>query len=181
MIDGSARKVGQLRAWIGNRGFSILIWIADNAVSVRHIEIVADQGDAKGRVEMVQKHGSHLGYPVAIAVADQRDAIGILCFRAGEPLHPAGDNVLRAENRRLRTIALDHQYVPVGQHVERSWMLKSVSQCTDLQSLRNLRRFISPCDRFCDPYRWQQILLQRRQHGIGAYLLPWIEIGRASW
>ena len=65
MIDGSARKVGQLRARIGNRGFSILIWIADDGVSVRHIEIMADQCDAKGRVKVVQKPGSHLGNPVA--------------------------------------------------------------------------------------------------------------------
>src|SRR5580704_19380024 len=124
MIDGSARKVGELGAWCRDAGLPFLIGIADDGVSVRHVEILANQSDAKGRIEVVQEDGSLIESAIALGIAQQRDAVSALAFGAGEPLYPAGDQILGAVDRRFRTIALDHQHVPVGKHVERPWMLK---------------------------------------------------------
>src|SRR5437879_13547771 len=95
MIDGPAGKIGELGARRGDAGLSILIGIADDGIGVGDVKIVANQGDAKRRVEVVQKDGAQVGNAIAIGIAYERDAVGILCFGAGEPLYPAGDNVLR--------------------------------------------------------------------------------------
>ena len=108
MIDGAAGKVGELGAGGGDAGLPLLIGIADDRVGVGYVKIVANQGDAEGRIEVVQEDGSHLGDAIAIGVAQQRDAVGARCLGTGEPLDPAGDDILRPEYRRLRTIALDH-------------------------------------------------------------------------
>src|ERR1700722_8125245 len=114
MIDRSAGKVGEFGPWRSDAGLSLLIGIADDGVGIRNVEIVANQGDAKGRVEMVQKHGTKLGSTVAIGIAQQRDAVFVLCLGAGERLYPAGDDVLGPVYRRFRTIALDHQTASFG-------------------------------------------------------------------
>ena len=171
MIDGPAGKIGELGARRSDAGLSILIRIADDGIGVGDVKIVANQGDAKRRLEVIQKHGAQLGNAIAIGIAYQRDAIGVLCFGAGEPLHPAGDDILGPVNRRFWTIALDHQYVPVREDVKRARMLKAGRQGMDLQSLRHRGSFIlSPSDRLCDPYRRHQILLELGQHGICADL-----------
>ena len=66
MIDRSAGKVGELGARGGDAGLSILVGIADDRVGVGDIKIMADQRDAKWRIEMVQKDGSQLGNAVTI-------------------------------------------------------------------------------------------------------------------
>ena len=65
MIDRPARKVGDPGAGGGDPGLSILIREADDGVCVGDVKIVADQGDAEGRVEMVEKHGSQPGRAVS--------------------------------------------------------------------------------------------------------------------
>src|SRR5271169_1746943 len=66
MIDRAARKISELRAWGNYAGLSILIRKADDGISVRYVKVVANQSDAKRRVEVVQKHGSQLGSPVTL-------------------------------------------------------------------------------------------------------------------
>jgi len=46
----------------------------------------------------------------------QRDAVGVFGLGACERLNPTGDDVLGPVDRRLRTIALDHQHVAGGGH-----------------------------------------------------------------
>src|ERR1700722_17299312 len=171
MVNRSTRKVSELGAGGSNAGLSILIRVTDDGISVGYVEIVANKGGAKRRVEVVQKYGPKLGTSVSFGAAQQRDAICILCFRAGEPLHPTGNDVLRPVDRGLRTVALNHQYVSIGENVKRARMLKAGGQCVDLQSLRHRGIFsLFPSDGFCNPYRRHEVLLQRGQHGIGADL-----------
>src|SRR5437660_10580245 len=125
MIDRAARKISQLGAQGGNAGLSFLIGIADDGISVRDIKVVADQGHAERRVEMVQEHGSQLGDAVAIGVAQQRNAVCVLGLGSGEPLYPASDDVLGPVNRRLWTVALNHQHVSIWENVEGPRMLKA--------------------------------------------------------
>ena len=84
MIDRSAGKIRELGARRGDAGLSILIWIADDGIGVRNVEIVTNQGDAEWRVEMIQKHGSYFGNAVTISVAQQRDAVCVLCLGTGK-------------------------------------------------------------------------------------------------
>ena len=49
-------------------------------------------------------------------------------------------------------------------------MLEAGRQCLDLQSVRHRRRLCSPWNDFRDSDGRDQVLLQRRQHGIGADL-----------
>src|ERR1700754_3035666 len=51
-------------------------------------------------------------------------------------------------------------------------MLKAGGPCMDLQSLRHGGSSISPCGDSRDLYRRHQILLQRRQRGIGTDFFP---------
>src|SRR5438270_3490048 len=114
MIDRAARKTGELGAGSGDGGLSILIRIADDCIGIRNVKIVANQGDAEGRIKMVQKYGSDLGSAISIGAAQQRDAVSALGFGAGKPRHPGSDYILRPVDRCFRTIALHHQHVSVG-------------------------------------------------------------------
>src|ERR1700730_12505776 len=100
MIDRPARKIGKLGAWRGDAGLSFLIRVADDGIGVRDVKIVANQGDAKGRIEVVQKYGSQLRSAISLRIAQQGNAVSALCLGAGEPLDPAGDDVLGAADRR---------------------------------------------------------------------------------
>src|SRR5690348_5242379 len=108
VIYRSARKLRELGAWGTDAGLPFLIGIADDRVGVRYIEIIANQSDAKGRIEMVQEDGPYVGNAVTIRIAQQRDAVSALAFGAGKPLYPAGDQILGTMDRRFRAIALDH-------------------------------------------------------------------------
>ena len=108
MIDRAAGKVGQLGARSGDAGLPFLIGIAHDRVGVRNVEIMANQRDAKGRIEVVQEHGPYIGNAVILGVAQQRNAVSALALGAGEPLYPASDQVLGAVDRRFRTITLNH-------------------------------------------------------------------------
>src|SRR5271154_6236574 len=154
MIDRSTRKVGEFGTWGRDAGLPLLIRIANNGVRVRNVKIVANQGDAKWRIEMVQKHGTKLGNAVAIGVAQQGDTVFVLRLGAGEPLHPAGNDVFWSVNWRLWTIALDDQHISIGENVQRPRMHKAGRQCMDLQSLRRRGSLVfAPSDGFGDPYR----------------------------
>jgi hypothetical protein len=172
MIDRAARKVGQVGAGGGDAGLPFLIGIADDGVGVGDIKIIANQSDAKGRIEVIQEDGSLIGNAIAIGVAQQRDAVSALGCGAGEPRYPGSDYVLWAVDRRFWTIALNHQHVSVWEDVERPWMREASGQCMDLQSLRHRRSFLFPPDDSRYPDRRYQILLQCGQRGIGADFFP---------
>src|SRR5260370_26184433 len=108
MIDRAARKVGQLGTRSGDAGLPFLIGIADDRVSIGYVKIMANQSDAKGRIEVIQKHGSYVGNAITLGVAQQRDAVSALALCACEPLYPASDQVLGAVDRRFRPLALHH-------------------------------------------------------------------------
>jgi len=78
------RKIGELGARGGDGGLSILVGIADDGIGVRNVEIVTYQRHAEWRVEVIQKYGSHFGNAVTIDIAQQRDAVCILCLGAGK-------------------------------------------------------------------------------------------------
>src|SRR6516164_1282265 len=138
---------------------------------------MADQGNPKRRVEVIQKHAPDLGNAVTIGVAQQCDAVGILGLGTGKRLYKAGYDVLWTEDWRLRTVAFDHQHVAVRKHVERARMLESCGKRMDLQSVRHAWRVVTPRHRTRNPDRRQQILLHGRQHGIGADLASRIAAG----
>jgi hypothetical protein len=47
VVDGAAREVGEFGSWGSDAGLPIDVWIADDCIGIRDIEVVANQGDAE--------------------------------------------------------------------------------------------------------------------------------------
>src|SRR5258708_12461386 len=125
MIDRSAGKIRELGAGVWEFGLAVLIGIGEDGVRVRHGKIMANQRDAEGRIEVIQQDRSYFRNAVTVGVAQQRNAVSALGLGAGEPLDPAGDDVLGAADRRWRTVALTPSPVAVGQTAAPPPLLKT--------------------------------------------------------
>ncbi len=174
MINRSARERRQHGAGCGDFRIALGVGIFHDRIGVGDIEIIADQRDAEGRVEMVEEDALRIRHPIAIAVAQKRDAVALAGIAAGcrPGLDKTHDDFLRPLDRRgLRRLGFHHQHVAVGQHIERARMLQAGRKGLGLQALRNGRRLVLlPADDARNVHRRQQILLDVRQHGVGADL-----------
>src|SRR3954454_8112290 len=83
MVDWPARQRRQHRARRGDLGITFGVGISDDRIGVGDIEIVADQRDAERRVEMVEEDALRVRDAVAVAVAQQRDAVALAGVAAG--------------------------------------------------------------------------------------------------
>ncbi|CAN6484249.1 unnamed protein product [Victoria cruziana] len=135
MVARAGRQLGHL----GRRAFEPrqlgVVGPAQQRIGVGDVEVLADQGHAQWRVEAFGEDEALVGNAVAIGVAQQRDAVGAGTAGAG-PLHEqAGDPGLEARDqaqplaRARRRLALGHQYIAIGQHMDPARMVELV--CAD--------------------------------------------------
>ena len=107
-------------------GVAGVIGELEDRVGIRDIEILTDQHHAERRIQPADEDASGLGDAVAVAVAQQRDAVGARrcgASRLAEQfLRPSSDPL--AIVRLRRRIAFRHQHVAVGQHIDRARMIE---------------------------------------------------------
>ena len=111
-------QVHELLALRGDAGVAFLVRIDDDAVGVRHVELVANERHAERLAQALKENGLLLGDAVAVLVAQERNAVRVLDRRA----HLALDVILEQRARRPGgrgfTGKFRDQYVAVRQHVD---------------------------------------------------------------
>ncbi len=136
MVQRTARQVGNLdRLCVDLRRTGFVVE-AQQAISVSDVQIVADQGHAERRVEVLQKHRAGLGHAVVIGVAQQGDAVRAWHAGTGfahDFLHHPAANTAAVIRFRWR-VGFRHQYVTVGQHVEPAWVIEAFGKCSHLRT-----------------------------------------------
>ncbi len=131
---------GELAAGAGELRRAGLIGEGDEPVGIADIERVADQSHAEGLVEAVEIDVARLGGAVAVAVAEQGDAVGADAERGGAA-HRRHHRVIEDRMDRLLLLqSLGRQHVAVRQHVEPARMLEAGGEGVDLQPRRRRRR-----------------------------------------
>jgi hypothetical protein len=142
VVDGSAGQRRENSAGSGNLDVIFVVGVADNGVSVRDVKIVADECNAEGRIEVVEKDGANRRTTGGIAQQGNPIALLIAANGSGLRFDLLHDKILgsadRCSRRRLR---LHHQHVTVGQNIERAGMLQSGRDRLDFQSRRDSRTF----------------------------------------
>ncbi len=130
VIDRPARQVEQFCRCRGNAGLAGLIGKADHGIRIGDIKIIADQRHAKRRVQVRKEHRADFCLAIAIRIAQQRDAIG----RRHAATGPAHDFFHHPRPDALALfslgwcIALGHQHVAVGQHINPARMIEPGGQ-----------------------------------------------------
>jgi hypothetical protein len=111
-----------------------------HAVGVADVERVAHQCHAEGLVLALQEHLACFRHAVAIAVAQQRDAVGAHAHGVGAP-HRAHHGVVQDRpGRAVRLNGLGDQHVAIGQHFDPAAMIETARERIDLQAGRRDRR-----------------------------------------
>ena len=131
----ATRQIDDLGALGRDAGFTFLVRKSDNRVGVGDVKRLADQRHAEGRVEALQENRTLVGNAIAIAVTQQRDAVG----RAGAGTgpahqhthHPIGDAVLHARRR----IGFGNEQIAIGQQIHPARMIELVGKGVDRQPL----------------------------------------------
>lgn len=75
MIDGTTGQRGERRSGRSNFRFAFGVWISDDGIRIGDVEIIADQGYAKWRVQVVKKHASDIRHAITVGVTQQRNPI----------------------------------------------------------------------------------------------------------
>ena len=70
MVARPRGQVGHLGARGGDPRLAFLIGKAHHGVGVRHVEHIADERHAEGRVEALEKRLAQLGHAVAVGIAE---------------------------------------------------------------------------------------------------------------
>ena len=99
-LIGPAGSSTTLDAGRGDARVAGRVGEAQHGVGVGHVEVVAHQRHAEGRVQPFQQHRAQVGHAVAVGVAQQRDAVGAGHAGAGALHHQAHHPALDAPGRR---------------------------------------------------------------------------------
>src|SRR3979411_3018034 len=75
MIDTARRQGDDHPAWCGDVRLATRVRKAHDAIGVRHVQRVADQGNSKRRMKPGQEHRPCLGDAIAVAVAKKDDPV----------------------------------------------------------------------------------------------------------
>ncbi|MNZ52890.1 hypothetical protein D3C78_707540 [compost metagenome] len=75
MVQCATGQVDHLHGGGGDRSGAVCIVEAQQPIRIRDVQIVADQGHAKGRVEVFNERGAGFGVAVVVGVAQQGDAV----------------------------------------------------------------------------------------------------------
>ena len=84
MIEPATGKIHNLGGRLLDLCCALAVIEAKQRIGCGHIELVPDERHAERRVEALEKHMSRLGHAIAIAVAQQHDAIWAWHPGAGE-------------------------------------------------------------------------------------------------
>ena len=114
---------------------------ADDAVVLRHIEVLADQGHAEGAADILGEGGLEFGQAVAVGVPEQGDAVwagaldgtGLTHQQVGRPVAEAGLALL------LRR-GFGHQDIAIGQDQEPARVGKGTGEPGHHKALRRTWR-----------------------------------------
>ena len=96
-------------------------------IGVGHVQVAADQRHAERRVQALQESRPGFGHPVAVGVAQQRNAVGTRRACAGsahDESHDPTTHATRNDTVVGRFVALGHEDVTVGQRVEPARMVQ---------------------------------------------------------
>jgi hypothetical protein len=95
-------------------------------IGVGDVKVLPDQRHAERRVQVLEKHASRFSDAIAVAVAQQGDAVGARGAGAGALLHELDDPALDALPLLgpLRRIGFRDQHVAIGQNIEPARMVE---------------------------------------------------------
>ena len=110
------RQVGDLDRRAAGAGLPVAVVEAHQRILVGDVELVADQRQPVGRVEVIGEHRAFLVASVAVLVAQQGQAIAALNVGDAFRLDDAGDEILRGERRVGSAASFGDQDIAVRQH-----------------------------------------------------------------
>jgi hypothetical protein len=115
---------------------------ADDAVVLRHIEVLADQGHAEGATDVLGEGGLEFGQAVAVGVPEQGDPVRARTLDgAGAPHQQVGRPVAEAGLALLFRGGFRHQDIAIGQDQEPARMGKGAGEPGHHKALRRTWRF----------------------------------------
>ena len=117
VVDVAGGQFGQPGGGGGDGGVAFGVGKAQHRIGVGHVQVIAHQRHAKGRMQVLQEHAALVGHAVAVGVAQQHDAVGRGHAGAGALHHLAHHPAFDALVVLGRLVAFGHQHVAVGQHV----------------------------------------------------------------
>ena len=123
-----------LGALILDARLSVLVGKAHNAIGIGHVELVADERHAEGLAQAFEKHRLHVGNPVAVCVAQQSYAIGVLGNGTCATLNPGlCHGPWRPGFAGLRR-GFRYKNITIGQHIKPARMLQVAREGIYLQT-----------------------------------------------
>ena len=162
VIQGAPRQVDDLDRLRLDRRFAIYITKAQQPVGVGDVQVIADQGHAKGRIEVFQEYRAGFGDAIVVAVAQQRDAVRAWHRGAGAAHDFLDDPALDAfvVIGFGRGVGFGDQHVAIGQHVQPARVIEVLGKCGDLGAIgRHGFGAVRPADGRGDVHRRQQCLV----------------------
>ena len=130
MVQRAAGQIDDRGAGRFDRSFTRLIGEAQQLVRVGHIQVVADQGHAKRRIEVFQEHRAGLGDTVVVGVTQQRDAVRTRHAGTGpahDLLHDPAANAPGVIGLGWR-VGFRDQHIAVGQHIQPAGMVQALGE-----------------------------------------------------
>ena len=171
-IDRACGQLDHSLARLVDPRLTFLVRKTQQSIGVGDIKVAAHQRHPERRMQPLDEHGPRLHDAIAVGIAQQRDAIGARCGRAG-PLHeelhrPAPDAATAGVGAGWR-IGLGHQHVAVRQNIDPARMVQPVGERGDGQARRrDRRRALRPAYGRSDVHGRDEGLVGRRQHGVRA-------------
>ncbi|MNP10537.1 hypothetical protein D3C76_1026930 [compost metagenome] len=142
MVQCAARQISHRRTRALDRGGAGFVMKAQQAIGVGDVEVVANQGHAKRRIEVFDKGRAGFRDAVMVAVAQQADAVGAGHAGAGAvhdlAHHPAANAL--AVIGLGRGIGFGHQDIAIGQGVEPARVVQAFGKGRHLSAGRGLGR-----------------------------------------
>ncbi|MNS95938.1 hypothetical protein D3C72_1302180 [compost metagenome] len=165
MVVDCRRQLGERGRCRTGLGLPDLVIKAHQRVLVGHIQRVADQRQAVGRIELVGKHGLEFVHAVAVGVAQQGQPVAALDRRVALGLDLAGDHVLRLEIGGAAAAPFGHQDVAVGQYQGLARDGQVGGDGGDAVTLGDGGHAITPCGRLGDGHVRHHATVRRGQLG----------------
>ncbi|MNP16441.1 hypothetical protein D3C76_1088330 [compost metagenome] len=130
MVQRAAGQFGHQRARRSNFSSPGLVTKAHEPIGVGYIEIVADQGHAKRRIEVFNKGGTDFGHAVMVTVAQQADAVGAGHAGTGATHHLAhhpATNALAVLGLG-RGVGFRDQHIAIGQDIQPARVIQALGE-----------------------------------------------------
>ncbi|MNF74433.1 hypothetical protein D3C84_564640 [compost metagenome] len=168
MVQCATGQVDHLHGGGGDRSGAVCIVEAQQPIRIRDVQIVADQGHAKGRVEVFNERGAGFGVAVVVGVAQQGDAVRAGHAGTGARHDFFGDPADHAcaVIRLGWGVGFGHQHIAIGQHIQPAWVFEPFGECHHLGAGRGNRLGTAwPAHGGGDIHGRDQGLVRLRQRG----------------